>query len=953
MKFLQLLSIFTFLLFSQTAIFAQVTIKGKITDKGNGDDLIGASIVVQGTGIGTVTDYDGTYSLKIKNDVPVNVVFSYIGYEEQVVNVTENATIDLSLSEAANVLETAVVKTQRISDKQKAAPLTVESLDILAIKETTSDNFYDGLGALKGVDVTAASLGFKVINTRGFNSTSPVRSLQIIDGVDNQSPGLNFSLGNFLGATELDIQKVDIIVGASSAFYGPNAFNGVISMETKNPFVHRGLAASIKAGERDMLEGAFRYGASTKNKDGLEAFAYKINFSYLRANDWEATNYDAVYDPEGEFNAVDSPGGYDAVNRYGDEYFANLDLSANASSNGAPFNFAGLREFHRSGYDEIDLVDYNTRNLKTGGALHFRLNPAKGAESAELIAAGNFSTGTTVYQGDNRFSLKNIAFWQTRLELKKKGKYFLRAYMTDESSGDSYDPYLTALILQREAKSNADWGKDYLNYWRLQQDGQPEREIERPIEEGGLGFPLITVENGMVQPYDFEGAAAWYLDPNNLVALRQFHADAAANANTAGTGSSLDRYEVGTQRFDDKFDEITSTLNANSGLFQNNGSAIYDRSALYHVHGEYNFAVKGLEYLKVGANTRIYRPESKGTVFADTGDVVIRNSEVGAYLGAEKKFYDDRLAISATIRGDKNQNFDLIATPAASIVFKPKPGSFLRASFSSAVRNPTLADQYLDLNVGPATLRGNLTGVENLITVESFGDFRNSQDPTDLDSFDIRAVRPERVKTAEIGYRTTLWNKVYVDAGYYFSVYNDFLGFNIGLQPTITDNVVQNVEAFRYSANSENQVTTQGFSIGLSYYLWNYFQVNGNYSWNRLNVEIEDDPIIPAFNTPEHKFNLGFGGRNIQAGKIKGFGFNINYKWVQGFLFEGSPQFTGLIPDYGLLNVQVNKTFPKANLTAKLGASNVLDNKHFEAYGGPLIGRLAYISFTYDFKNLD
>src|SRR5690625_6299341 len=97
------------------------------------------------------------------------------------------------------------------------------------IKQTPTVNFYDVMGALKDVDLTAASRGYKVINTRGFNSTSPVRSLQIIDGVDNQAPGLNFSLGNFLGASELDLQKVDVIVGASSAYYGPNAFNGVIS----------------------------------------------------------------------------------------------------------------------------------------------------------------------------------------------------------------------------------------------------------------------------------------------------------------------------------------------------------------------------------------------------------------------------------------------------------------------------------------------------------------------------------------------------------------------------------------------------------------------------------------------------------------------------------------------------------------------------------------------------
>src|SRR5690625_7439399 len=116
-------------------------------------------------------------------------------------------------------------------------------MDMQTIKQTPDFNFNDGMGALKDVDLTTASLGFKVINTRGFNSTSPVRSLQIIDGVDNQAPGLNFSVGNFLGASELDLQKVDVIVGASSAYYGPNAINGFISMEIKDPLFHDGLSA--------------------------------------------------------------------------------------------------------------------------------------------------------------------------------------------------------------------------------------------------------------------------------------------------------------------------------------------------------------------------------------------------------------------------------------------------------------------------------------------------------------------------------------------------------------------------------------------------------------------------------------------------------------------------------------------------------------------------------------
>ncbi len=310
-----------------------------------------------------------------------------------------------------------MVRGQRIDDKQKAAPLTVENLDAIAIKETAAVSFYNGLGNLKGVDMTTASLGFTVINMRGFNSTSPVRSLQIIDGVDNQAPGLNFSLGNFLGSSELDVNKVDLVVGASSAFYGPNAFNGVISMESKNPFVHRGLSVSLKTGERNLLEGAFRFADAIKNKAGHAVFAYKLNLFGLRANDWVADNYDPISEAEGnQVFAAQNPGGWNAVNIYGDEYAGRFTSTYDAR--------AGLNSFHRQGYKEIDVVDYNTKNVKAGIALHFRLNPAKEFESPELILASNYGTGTTVYQGDNRFSLRGIQFYQNRIELRKKDKLF-------------------------------------------------------------------------------------------------------------------------------------------------------------------------------------------------------------------------------------------------------------------------------------------------------------------------------------------------------------------------------------------------------------------------------------------------------------------------------------------------------------------------------------------------
>ena len=927
---LPLASIFCIFLLSNFSLQAQNTIRGTVYSQKDGSNLIGANLIIKGTGTGAVTDWDGRFSITTREELPLVLEVSYIGYQKQEIAIEDFSPVRIFLEEDQAVFETIEVRGSRILDRQKEAPLTVEAMDAIGIKQTPSSNFYEGLGSLKGVDMTTASLGFTIINTRGFNSTSPVRSLQIIDGVDNQAPGLNFSLGNFLGSSELDVQRVEIIQGASSAFYGPNAFNGVISMETKSPFYHSGLSAQVKMGERNLVETAVRWADVLQNSEGDDKWGYKLNISYLRADDWVANNYEPVH---GSLVDKTNPGGFDGVNIYGDEYRTSMDLT----DAGLSSSFAGLGQWHRRGYKEEDLVDYDTRNFKGNFALYFRTQAEKGPESPEVKWSNTYSRGTTVYQGDNRFSLKNIQFFQSVLDFSKRGEYFIRAYATVSDAGDSYDPYFTALRLQTRAKSNQEWSKDYTNFWIgsngprrwMNQNGYPQVEI--------ISEPPFAI-------FDRKGAKEWLA--NNQDSLLAWHQLAQGYANSAGFGIGQDFFEPGTDRFNEAFNDITSKLN-NDSL---QGTRFYDRSALYHVHGEYKFNPTFTDEWVFGGNVRYYTPRSKGTIFRDE-DESITNFEYGIYSGITKKFFDNKLSANITARVDKNQNFKAVFSPAASLVYQVKQGSFLRATFSSALRNPTLTDQFLRLNVGPAILSGNLNGVDSLITVESFNKFRNTLEKGLLEYFDIDPVRPEKVNTFELGYRTTLFDRLFVDAGYYFSIYNDFLGFNIGIEADFeaVTGLPQRLTVFRYSANSVNRVTTQGFSVGLNYYIGNYYQAFGNYSWNRLNSDI-DDPIIPAYNTPEHKFNIGFSGREIPYSRDLNLGFNINYKWMEGFLFEGSPQFTGPIPSYGLLDLQINGNFTNYHTTIKVGASNILDNRVFHSYGGPRIGRMAYITLTYEFN---
>jgi outer membrane receptor protein involved in Fe transport len=925
-KFLVVILIFFGL---QLHICAQITIKGDVMDQNNGDPLIGANVIVKDDpSKGTVTDFDGAFELKV-DKLPTTLNVSYIGYTPQDIEIiSASQKIKITLAEESVTIDLGVeIKGQRVSEKQKAAPLTIESLDAIAIKQTASTDFYNGLGSLKGVDLTTASLGFTVINTRGFNSTSPVRSLQTIDGVDNQSPGLNFSLGNFLGASELDIQKVDLVVGASSAFYGPNAFNGVIAMETKNPFFNKGLSASVKVGERSLVETAVRFANVINGKSGKPLIGYKLNFSFLKANDWEADNYNPVTDSLSNniFLAKDNPGGFNAVNIYGDEY--------SIVNNGTDFNSSsGLNVFHRQGYAESDLVDYNTKNIKAGVTFHVRTKPSKDFESPELIFGSNFGYGTTVYQGDNRFSLRGIQFFQHKLEYRKKDKFFIRAYATHEDAGDSYDPYFTAQKMIEASGTNDSWQRAYEDYWR-------QNKVFEELQKLGMS------KDNMVQ---------WQRD--NRAILDQFHKEAQNYASTKNRTFNLTEfYKPGTARYDSLFNIITSKKNNTA----ENGTRFFDRSALFHVHGEYKFTTDFFKELTLGANARMYRPFTDGTIFRDETER-ITNNEFGVYGGATKQFGD--FAVSAATRVDKNQNFKLLVSPAGSVVWKSSENNFLRASFSSAIRNPTLSDQYLDLDVGPARLIGNINGFDSLILLDNFLEYRKNPSTAFKDKY-IAPIKPEKVRTFEVGYRTTLFEKLFIDASYYYNTYTDFIGYQIGVKipivyvelipgtPLTPIRQFTNIQTFRIAANSDKIVNSQGFAIGLNYYFAKYYSFNGNYSYNNLVTNVNDD-IIPAFNTPKNKYNLGFSGRDIPMGSGKNtLGFNVNYKWIQGFIFEGSPQFTGLVPTYDLVDAQVNYTLPKQNLTIKMGASNLLNNLQFQTYGGPRIGRMAYLTITYDFKS--
>lgn len=668
--------------------FAQTKVSGTITDATTKEPLIGVSVQVKGKVVGTITNTKGEFSFSVSTPPPFTLLISSVGYESQEMNVSGNsASINVALKEQAVLGQEVVISASRVEESVLKSPAAIEKMDIRTIRETASPSFYDALANMKGIDMTTQGLLFKSINMRGFGSTGNPRTVQMIDGMDNQAPGLNFPVDNIVGMPELDVESVEVLPGAASALYGPNAINGLVLMNSKSPFLYQGLSATVKAGvmsasNRDvvntpMTDFSMRYAKASKNNK----FAFKVNLAYITAKDWQATNYTNL-NLGGQQTGSRGAGtktDYDGMNIYGDEVQANMTTVANGliAAKLLPSAALGLIpnvNVSRTGFLEKDMVDYNTKSFKTNLAAHYRIS-----DKVELVGQVNYGYGTTVYTGTGRYSLRNFNLTQAKVELRGDN-FTLRAYTTQERSGQSYTAGLAAVAMLNSVKPHATWFGEYVGAFAAARGaGQSE-------EQAG-----ITARGVADKGLPTSGSAAY------STLLNKFR-DAA---------------------------------------IVDGGGAFLDKTNLYHAEGVYNFKnqIKFIDLL-AGANVRQYSLQSNGTLFSDkkegrTGIIPI--NEYGAFIQGAKSLFKDHLKLSASIRYDKSQNFDGFFTPRLSAVASFGQQNF-RVSYQTGYRIPTTQNQYIDLKTPSGTLIGaqpefdsryNLANGVDLATLTDF-----SRNPT-------------------------------------------------------------------------------------------------------------------------------------------------------------------------------------------------------------------------------
>lgn len=911
------LSLMAVMLFAPT--FAQETIRGKVSSSTTALPVPAVSVTVEASGEGTFTNDNGEFTLRTNQSFPVTLNFSSIGFESftRVVN-SASEFVSVNMVPASVLGQEVVVSATRTPSRILESPVTIETINEREIRNSATPSYYDIVGKLQGVDMVTASLTFSSPSTRGFNGSGNLRLNQIMDGMDNQAPGLNFSVGSVIGLTQLDVASVELLPGASSALYGPGGMNGALLINSKDPFKYQGFSFDLKQGIMNIdnhsrkpspyYDWSFRYAKKVSEK-----FAFKLNGQLIQAKDWVADDY-RNYARTGTTGHIipgtrETDPNYDGVNVYGDETTA--DIMANVLkplAAAAPFYAPYINAMpssipvSRTGYKEKDILNPNTMNVKFSGQLSYKLSSL-----TQLNLAGYFGTGNTVYTGSDRYSLLNLKIAQYKAEIINPN-WFVRAYTTQENAGESFNATVTTRLTNEAWKPSGGSNGWYYQY----------------------AMAFLNSKIGGASDFDAHNAARAVADKG--------------------------RPEAGTPEFREFFDRVRSVpISKGGGLF-------VDKTNLYNIEGQYDFSEKTGEVvdLLIGGNYKRYVLNSEGTLFADSANKIPIN-EYGGYIQATKRFANDRLKLIASGRYDKNDNFDGKFTPRVSLVVKAAEDNNIRLSYQQAYRFGSTQQQWINLRVGGGTAL--IGGVQDFRTFYHFDtnpvywidDAMYTGNPTRAD---LKKFKAESVSSFEAGYKGLMLEKrLLIDLYGYYGMYRDFITRTLVAQSVHGDASVfadpatvaaaladpEKVTVYSVPQNVKGDVTTYGYGLNLTYLLPKAFSIEARVSSD--NLEGVPEGFIASFNAPKYRAGASFA--NSGFGPQSRYGFEVAYRWQDDVVYQ-SDFATGTLPAYHTLDAQLSYKFPEYKLMFKLGGTNILNQYYRNGFGNASVGGLYYVSIGYN-----
>lgn len=946
------------LLCLSTAVVAQTQVSGTVTD-GSGQPVPGASVVLD-SNTGTVTDFDGNFSLTTSKTPPFTLTVSNVGLETKTVTVSSaTQSLSITLGENATQLDEIVVSASRMAERIFESPVTVEKFSIQQIERTPSSDYFNGLENLRGIQLNQGGLVFNQVSTRGFATVYNEGFVTLVDGMNNQAPVFGFAVGNLVGLNELDVQSIEVLPGAASALYGADAYKGIMFLNSKNPFEHEGVSAYYKtgvtqqdaAGNNEFTDFGIRMATKLGDK-----WAIKATFSHKEGTEWAATDYRHNVDgkPVNGYNA-DNPD-YNAINQYGEvavgsatqwssliDYVNGLSplLGAQMSlaSQSAPNYFDTVLT---TGYNEADLAPSQATNTKGNFAIHFRPN-----DKSEFILSSLIGTGSSPLQATGRYFIDNFKLQQHKIEVRSGG-LTARAYLTKENSGNTYQMEAAAIGVANAQPGGIlqGWGQTYLlNYLGALADAKGYSPQTNPLATVQLLTDMETDILGPAQGRDINnlfGGQGSTIPAHKAARL-------AANANMLVPGSS--EYNAALNRMTNNPFEI------GSGAVIVDDSQVIDADLIYDFEDSLDFA-----NIIAGATYRSSELNTGGTLYTDY-DGPITYYQYGAFVQAKKDLFNDFVSLTASLRYDKAEFFDGYVTPRLGLLFNISDEQNVRVSYQQGFRNPTNQDQYIALDAGQAILLGSspdsidrykqnvqlenntvaqITGQNVFDNAILLSDFLSSRTITPAN---LENVHAEFVRTLDLGYRYNS-NGFTFDLSAYYSDYDDYIGATNVIVPvgTIPNALLQgNYAIYSVDSNQDEDFKSYGVNISASQALNKNLLVNLVYEFNELDYTRGNDPTFEtSWNTPTHRIKAGLNGN------FNPVSFNVNARYNSEYMFE-STFVDEMIDANTVIDAQVTFDLSKLNAKLRVGGNNIGGNEFVSLAGSGRIGSIYYTSILFDF----
>jgi TonB-dependent starch-binding outer membrane protein SusC len=439
-----LLSLILLFVVSIISIHAQRQISGQVKESEKGEPLPGVSVVLFGTSSGTITDFDGKYTLNIPEKGSAELIFSFVGYVNQTVTVGNQSVIDIMLISDAQLLDQVVVIGYESVNKRDVIG-SVSSVNAKQLKDIPLTNAAEALaGRLAGVQVTStegAPGADVIIRVRGGGSiTQDNTPIYIVDGIQVE---------NALSViSPQDIASIDVLKDASStAIYGARGANGVVVITTK----------SGKKGRTSVsYNGSVGYRQIAKTMEVLDPYEF-VTWQYERSKIVGDTGFARIYGRT--FDTLGVYKDYAPVNWQEKVFgrragYQNHNLSISGGSDKTTYNLSMTRNQEEG----IQINSGFTRNL-----LNFRFNHT---------ANDRFQFGATVRYLNQTIDGIGTTNSGTRQTNRLRHTIIYRPYLTP-NEGDNEEFFDEELFLRSSQLVNpvvmteAEYRKRYSNTLNL------------------------------------------------------------------------------------------------------------------------------------------------------------------------------------------------------------------------------------------------------------------------------------------------------------------------------------------------------------------------------------------------------------------------------------------------------------------------------------------------------